>query len=126
MALKYVKGLDKLKINLEAIKAKKIIQITKAVEMTAVDILNSAQRNHGENAHSNLRYKNRTVRLTRSFRITKTKVKPRSIKTAVYTGTKYAPHVEYGTIKTRAFPFLRPALDGVSYVYQLRIKKAML
>lgn len=49
-----------------------------------------------------------------------------TILTEVGTNVEYAPHVEYGTRKMAAQPYLRPAVDEVSSKLERRIRMAVL
>jgi len=126
MALKFVRGLTKTKLGIKLAEKLTIEKLKIAVEKTSVDVLNSASSGHDSNAHASKRYRNRTVRLTRSFRNTNALLVGKNIQAITYTPVKYAPHIEYGTYRNRAYPFMYPAIEENKGKFLLRIKKAML
>lgn len=121
-----------------------------AVEKTAIDVSNHAKANHesGGSASmlnddiafaeafggfgdfgsrsaetSGLRYVNRTGHLTRSITPELTNVSFEEVVAQVFTNVEYAPNVELGTSRTRAFPFLFPALASSRKVFEKRMKE---
>jgi HK97 gp10 family phage protein len=54
----------------------------------------------------------KTGGLKRSIRIIARRMKKGTITVSVGSSLKYAHLLEYGTVRTRANPYLRPALDG--------------
>jgi len=68
----------------------------------------------------------RTGNLRRSIN---DEVKASGLSVEIGTPVDYAPHVEYGTVRSRAKPYLRPAGDGnrgkVELIFQKNLRMAM-
>lgn len=118
-------------------KSKMLDKVAHAVELTVNDVANHAKANHvaGSNVEnfnqdivfaeelgmfgsfgssqastSGLRYINRTGTLTRSITPSLDKVDFESVEGSVHTNIEYAMNVEFGTSRSRAHPFMFPAL----------------
>jgi HK97 gp10 family phage protein len=130
MALKHVKGLNSVLSGFKLYSKVKTEKIKDAVEQTTVGVLNNAESRHGANAHAQKRYENQTMRLTQSFRNTDATVSRgllrKRIEAATYTDVDYAPNVEYGTIRNRAYPFLYPALEDNRANLRRRLRRALI
>jgi len=61
-------------------------------------------------ARSNHPYKDRTGNLTHSINVDPAKKEGAFITTKIFAGQEYAPPVEFGTSRSRPYPFLFPAL----------------
>ena len=135
--------------NLMIQKSKFLARAAIAVEKTAVDVANHAKANHESSgaaaklnddiafaeafgafgslgsskaSSSGLRYVNRTGTLTRSITPELTKVDFNEVMAQVFTNIEYAPMVELGTSRSRAFPFLFPALVTNQKNFEARMK----
>jgi HK97 gp10 family phage protein len=75
-----------------------------ALATVSVDIANEAKSNHP--------FENRTGNLEESIQPKAVEVVDGVIIGKVVAGMSYAAHVEFGTEKTAAYPYLRPALEN--------------
>lgn len=115
---------------LEKIGGDSTVALTKAVEDGGEILINNMRKNHyfvgvgvgaaqkakeGEGVYRNpdgsLRFKSRTTLLVKSLTGRDAIVTGREITMNVIAGMKYAAAVEFGTDKTRPFPFMRPAME---------------
>ncbi len=124
--MRYVTGTQKVINNLMMQRFKMLHDIGEVVEKTCVDVANSAKAGHaGNQAHMNERYQNQTSDLTRSISQELTKVDWASVEGLVFATKEYAIHVELGTVKNKAYPFLYPALVSNKKNFENRLKQAL-
>jgi len=96
-------------------------KIKMALEMAATPVINAAKENHPHNiqaAHAKGRFASQTGLLVNSIRRGKTRVSKNNISIEINAGgiykgreIKYAEFVEYGTCRSRPYPYLRPAIE---------------
>lgn len=90
-----------------------------AIQVAQNLVRDHAKANHKapppEGSHPDERYYDRSGRLTNSIRADKVKAERGKIQADVLAGTpglvEYAAAVEFGTSRSRAYPFLGPALS---------------
>ena len=140
MAEQFVTGLAKVVTALVGITKKVEQQVIDIVEQNAVRVQNSAKAGHSRGlgfkktfisiskaggkigklaryeraigGHLIGRYENRTSNLTNSIKASDAKKTGHVIEASVYTNKEYAPKVEFGTSKTRPYPFMQPAVTA--------------
>ena len=123
---KYVYGAQEIINNLNRTRIVWLGRIANAVESSLVDASNHAKAGHESNqAHMNKRYANQTSTLTRSINPNIDKVTVNGVEGHIGTNVEYAPFLEYGTSRNRAYPFLFPALVAVKHIFLKRLKIAM-
>jgi len=81
---------------------------------------------HEADAHDIQRYVNRTWNLTRSIAYDVQRLSGETIRLRMYTPTWYAEPVEFGTPRSRAYPFFWPAVHGLEEAGRMRVIKAFL
>lgn len=89
--------------------------VKRKMEAYAVEYVRRAVRQAAQYAKDNHPYQNRTGNLTRSIQSVPTR-------TGAYLSARmdYAPYVEFGTRRSRPYPYLRPAIE---YVVKLLANK---
>lgn len=102
--------------------AKKAVEATEYVQSLVVT---QAKANHGANAHNVARFETQTGQLEASIVPLPVALKGTVIEGPVMAGQPYAGFVEYGTSKSRAYPFLGPALMANEKPYVKYLKKAL-
>lgn len=131
---KYVSGIDEIANNLVAIRDRTLGRISVVVEKTCIDIANHAKSGHDTNmAHTNSRYRNRTMRLTHSIVPELVEVNSNRVHGVVHTSSVgYASFVEFGIainvrtgLPNRPYPFLTPALLANKEKFAERLKKVL-
>lgn len=135
-----VTGIDAVIKNLSGYNRRTALAIGRAVERTAVDVANDAKKNHGRGrrtggkkgqrvggAHGLTppRYEVKTGTLTRSIMPTNAVATENAITASVQTDMEYARGVELGTVSSKPYPFLYPALAGQKEKLAERCKEAM-
>ncbi len=106
-----ISGAKKIANNILIQKNAMLAKVAVAVEKTAVDVSNHAKANHVEGiAHSQGRFERDSGVLVRSITPELETVSFEEVTAVVFTNVEYAIPVEFGTSKTRAYPFMFPAL----------------
>ena len=106
-----ISGAKKIANNIMIQKHAMLGRIAVAVEKTAVDTANHAKANHVRgSAHGKGRFEVDTGTLVRSITQELETVNFKEVTAVVFTNIDYAIPVEFGTSKTRAYPFMFPAL----------------
>ncbi len=106
-----ISGLQRIANNIAMEGNKLLAKIAIATEKTAVDVSNHAKANHIRGvAHGMGRFEVDTGILVKSITPELEVVNVEEVVAAVFTNMDYAIPVEFGTSKTRAYPFMFPAL----------------
>lgn len=127
----YVTGAQMVINNLMIQKIKKIKLIAEAVEKTAVSISNHAKMGHEKNmAHIKDRFETQTGTLVLSIKPEMEKVTLKEITARIYTEAKsadfnYPAGVEFGTSRSKPYPFMFPALVANIAIYKVNLFGAM-
>ena len=120
-----ISGQKKVLNNLFIAKNKVLARVAEAVEKTAVDVANHAKANHTTGqAHSQGRFERKSGILQKSIFSDLETVNFDEVKAVVFTNLEYAIPVEFGTSKTRAYPFMFPALIANQENLKARLKAA--
>ena len=120
-----ISGAQKIANNILRAKNTMLDRIAEAVEKTAVDVSNHAKANHVRGvAHGMGRFEVDTGVLHRSITPKLEKVTFKEVTAVVFTNVEYAIPVEFGTSKTRPYPFMFPALIANQRNLLERMKKA--
>ena len=124
--MNYVFGTQTVINNIMRQKNKKLDRVAVAVEKTGVEIANHAKAGHaGNQAHMSKRYQNQTSTLTRSIVSDIESVSYVRVVGVVYTNMEYAPMVELGTVKNKAYPFFYPAITANRTNFKRRVTEAL-
>lgn len=111
MAEQFVTGLSKFISTLVGITKQVEQQVIEIVEKNAVRVKNHAKADHFHGlAHAVGRYENQTTNLTNSIVSSNASISNGVVEATVSTNKEYAPKVEFGTSRTRAYPFMAPAI----------------
>jgi HK97 gp10 family phage protein len=121
----YVTGQQEVAARLHA--AKKILhaRVVEAVAVTTKFVQAHAKSGHEPGAHSSGRYVDQTGKLTRSITSSSTTINNHKVKFTVIANAPHALPVELGTSRTRAYPFMVPALMASIPVYQNLLANAV-
>lgn len=79
------------------------------VESAAVAVVS---KDAAEYAKANHQFQNRSGNLEESIHPLPVQIKGDVVEGAVCAGKHYAPHVEYGTYRSAAYPYLNPAVEA--------------
>ena len=147
--MRHVGGLDAILKKMEALPDEYIRRIKVAVQKTAVDVANHAKDNHMKGAAPVIdtghakglaawgitrkvaetrlksRYENQTNVLTNSIIPRTVRADLVAVESDVGTNIEYAPHIEYGTSKSKPYPFMQPAMDANQDNFKKRTKEAI-
>lgn len=126
MAKQFVTGVSKILAQLTGIRDSVRKQVIEVVEKNAVRVANHAKEKHGKGfAHAIGRYENQTTNLTNDIRAHNAQVVGNVVEASIATNKEYAPRVEFGTSRTKAYPFMGPALHAIEprYLAELRALK---
>ena len=113
MAEQFVTGLSKLVSALVGVTKQVERQVIEIVEKNAVRVKNHAKADHFHGlAHAVGRYENQTTNLTNSIISSDASISRGVVEAIVSTNKEYAPKVEFGTSRTKAYPFMQPAITA--------------
>lgn len=113
MAEQFVTGVSKVISKLVGITKQVEKQVIEVVEKNGIRVKNHAKSDHGHGmAHAIGRYENQTTNLTNSITSSDAQNVNGVIEVTVSTNKEYAPKVEFGTSKTKAYPFMQPAITA--------------
>lgn len=122
----YLDGLRKVLRNLQGVQQDVVDRVAVATEQTAVLVANHAKGEHDRGfAHSVGRYENQTTNLTNSIMPELTRADKHAVEAIVHTNKEYGPKVEFGTSKTKAYPFMQPAMISQKDQFKARVEKAI-
>ena len=99
-----------------------IVAITGIVQ---AKVVNDAKMNHGENAHSMGRYRDRTTHLTQSIQVGPVSVDEKGVEGIVEARMEYASDVEFGTSRAHPYPFMIPAILQNISTFRASVKAAV-
>ena len=126
MAIKRITGGAQITNNIAIASNEYLRVVSEATEKTAVAVSNDAKADHTRGlGHAAGRYENDTGTLTRSITPVLTKVDFSEIEAQVYSNISYAPKVELGEGRKKAYPFLLPAALANSANFMKNIQVAL-
>lgn len=126
MALKFITGDREAAAALRQIAGPVGQRMLDAVDMTSVDVRDHAADNHVRNsAHEMGRYENQTTNLSNSIVVIDARPVGGDITGAVVATEGYGVHVELGTRRSRAYPFMIPALEANKKQFLSNIQGAL-
>lgn len=109
-----VQGIKPLIATLGRISQETLRKAREIVGKNSVRAANHAKEDHSKGmAHAIGRYENQTSNLTNDIRVHGPFETQDSIEGVVATSKEYAPKVEFGGSRSKAFPFMGPALHAV-------------
>lgn len=121
-----VSGLQTVLARLRGVTPEMVARVKKATEITSVLVANHAKDKHKKGfAHAISRYENQTTNLTNSIMPQLIQADVNAVVSVVSTNKTYAPKVEFGSAKTRPYPFMMPALMSQQQKYKQRIEQAI-
>jgi HK97 gp10 family phage protein len=125
--MRFISGEQKVFHKLMRAKDAYLDGLADAVEQSAVVVANKAKENHehGSDPHAMERFETQTGALVRSIKSELTTVGHNEVVAQTFSTMEYAPNVELGTSKTRAYPFLFPALAESQDDFKERVKKVL-
>ncbi len=120
-----ISGARKIANNILIQKNKMLGRIAVAVEKTGVDVKTHAQANHTEGvAHGMGRFERKSGLLQKNIEVELETVTFKEVTATVSAMMEYAIPVEFGTSKTRAYPFMFPALIANQENLKKRVAEA--
>ena len=99
-----MEGLNDLLRNLDVLKDKTITAQAAGMAQVCTDVANHAKSNHP--------FRNRTGNLEASIQPLPVEIEDGVVTGYVRAGMEYAAHVEFGTVKSAAYPYLEPAKEA--------------
>jgi HK97 gp10 family phage protein len=125
MTTAHVVGLNDVIAKITTLEGSVLGRVAEAVESSAVDVANHAKANHERGlAHTQGRFETRTGALVGSIMPDLTEVSKTAVEAQVVATMDYGPNVEFGTSRSRAYPFMGPAMTENAQRFRERVAKA--
>jgi len=121
----FVAGTLEVIAKIERMQNRLVMNVGEAVLSTCNDVANHAKSGHDDiMAHAGQRYINRTGLLTASISPALESADEKQVTGIVRAGMEYAANVELGTARTRAYPYMIPALEANKQNFRDKLNKA--
>jgi hypothetical protein len=120
-----VLGRDNLVQNLSKFRANVVSKLVTAVEIVQAKVVEHARAKHGKDSHRSGRFETQTGGLEESIQPGKVLITDKEVSGVIEARMPYASHVEYGTSRAKAFPFMLPALTANGPELQRRAIRAV-
>jgi len=118
-------GRDALVHNMSKFKKSLVDKLVTAVEMTQVKVAEHAKKRHASNAHNYDRFVTRLGGLEQSIQPGQVYISDQVLRGVIDARMPYASYVENGTSRTKAYPFMLPAIVENMEFFKKRVSAAL-